>query len=134
RSDLPGSRGSGRKFFIFLKGLWGLQSVEGLHFTKSQKKRKGRFRSLIRVHAVVMKPVPAPAGSRVVKRLSQLVFTQEPMESTAGLFHPSLLTRHAVRRQARRNHSAGFHRLLIEAGFFASPGIKPVGTDGGEIA
>src|ERR1017187_1429296 len=69
-----------------------------LHVEQCHQKGERRFRSLILIYAIGMKPVPASAGDRIVKRNLQVVLSQEPAEDTMRFLKPAFLVREPVGR------------------------------------
>ena len=88
---------------------------------------------MILVRPIRMQAIAAAACGRVIHREVQVVPPQKPLEGTAGFRMPSFFPGDKVGFQTGRDHRLRFHRLLVEAGPFASLRIKPVRADGNEM-
>src|ERR1039458_7456780 len=101
-----------------------------MHLKECHQERKRRFRSLIFIHTLWMKPVSASACGRIVKRRLQIVLAQKPPESPPRFLKPPTLFRQPAYLQASRNRSASLHWLLIEARLLTTLGKKSAGANG----
>src|ERR1700675_2066248 len=104
------------------------------HFQKCHQERQSGFSTLIFISPVRRQPVSTTACSRIVQCDLKIVVSQEPVERAPRLFTPTALSRHPVSLPARRHLRASFPRLLVESGLLGCLGIKPLRTDGHEMA
>jgi len=95
-----------------------------LHFKQRHQERECGFRSLIFIHAIGVKSVPATASGCIVKRRLQIVLAEKPNEDAAGFCKPLHLAGEAFCFKTCRDGCTGFYRLLIEARLFFSLGIE----------
>src|SRR5512132_2421932 len=81
-----------------------------------------------------MQSVTTSSRAGIVERFSEIVPTEEPLETASRRARPVFVMRESKSLQTSRDSSIGFHRLLIEARAFGAALPKPVGADRREMS
>ena len=127
------------KHFIGIRcGQLLLTSIKNMfgqtQFKQRQQKCQGRFRALVLVDPTGMETIPATSRGRIAHWKAEVVVSQEPVKSPAGLSDPAILTRLAIGFDTGRDQGMSFDRLLVEARPFTAFGIKTVRANRNEVA
>ena len=71
-----------------------------VHLGEGEVEGEGRFGALVLVDAILVKPVAAAAGGRIVEREAEVVAAEEPLEGAPRFLEPrwSLVARKASRQ------------------------------------
>ena len=91
-----------------------------LHFEQGHEERERRFGSLVLVHAIGMKAIPASARQYIVERDLEIVLAEKPAKDSPGFVKPLAFFRQPVYLKASGNGGASLYRLLIETRLFTS--------------
>src|SRR3954454_2038724 len=81
-----------------------------------------------------MQSVTTSSRAGIVERFAQVVPTKEPFETASRRALPIFVMGESKSLKTGRDHSIGFHRLLIEPREFAATLPKTVGADRREMS
>ena len=96
-------------------GVEGRHFILGLlHFRKGEEECQSGFSSLILIHAIDMKPVPASAAVRIVKQNAQIVPSKEPIKRMARLSEPEGVGSGPVGLETCLQRRMSFDGLLVK--------------------
>src|SRR5690606_13363376 len=99
-----------------------------------QQKGERRFRSLVLIQTIELKPVSASARLEIIHLLAQLVRAEEPMKRSQRLLQPRLAAGREVGFQTSGNAGLRFEGLLVKFGPLPAFWEKSFATDGREVS